>query len=299
MTKRIRLSVVLATHNEEENLPLSLPPLVGFADEILIADGESTDNTVKIAKSFGATVLPMTNKRMFHSNKQAAGTKATGEWILYLDADEILTESLKAEILQVLDGSHPSQKGAGLAEYLPASVQKAYLAHLHNLELRNQTEYSATQPITAYFIARKNWFLGSYLMHSGVFPDGVIRLVKNGTAVWPCKDVHETMDVAGGVGWLIEPMLHQADPTFSRYLMRANRYTSLTADQLASMQIPITLSSFLHYLLWKPIKLFALLFIRHKGFLDGFGGFVWALMSSLHWPIAYLKYVESSYTRRP
>ncbi|MBP9699664.1 glycosyltransferase family 2 protein [Candidatus Woesebacteria bacterium] len=297
MKKRVRLSVVIATHNEEENLPLSLPPLVGFADEILIADGESTDNTVKIAKSFGATVIPMTNKRMFHHNKQAAGDQASGEWILYLDADEIVTDALKEEILQILDGNHPSLQGVATADYLPTTVRKAYLAHLHNLEVRDQKKFQTSQRITAYFIARKNWFLGAYLMHAGVFPDGVIRLVKKGTAVWPCKDVHETMDVQGGVGWLIEPMLHQADPTFSRYLMRANRYTNLTADQLTSMHVPISFSSWIYYLIWKPLKIFVLLFFRHKGFKDGFSGFVWALMSGLHWPIAFLKYVESSYTR--
>lgn len=294
MKKELKLSVVIATHNEAENLQLSLPPLVGFADEILIADGESTDNTVKVAKSFGATVVPMTNKKMFHFNKQAVGEKAKGEWILYLDADEIVTPELKDEILQVISGVHPSTTVSNF-DYLPESVRKSYLAHYHNLELRNQKEYKTTAPITAYFIARKNWFLGSYLMHAGVFPDGVIRLVKNGTAVWPCKDVHETMDVTGGVSWLIEPMIHQADPTFSRYLLRANRYTSLTADQLKANQVPVSLPSFIHYVVWQPLKIFVLLFFRHKGYLDGFSGFVWSLLSGLHWPIAFLKYVESSY----
>lgn len=297
MKKDLLLSVVIATHNEAENLPACLVALVGFADEILIADGESTDNTVEIAKSYGAKVLPMTNKKMFHLNKQAAGEKAIGEWILYLDADEIITPSLKIEIMKVLKGVHPSMNTSSL-DYLPDSVRKTYEAHLHNLESRDKKIFKTVPPITAYFIARKNWFLGSYLMHSGVFPDGVIRLVKNGTAVWPCKDVHETMDVNGGVGWLIEPMIHQADPTFSRYLMRANRYTSLTADQLGSKRIPVTPLSFLVYLLWKPLKTFLLLFLRHKGFLDGFSGFVWALMSGLHWPIAFLKYVESSRVRK-
>jgi hypothetical protein len=102
------------------------------------------------------------------------------------------------------------------------------------------------------------------------------------------------MVVDGGVDWLEEAMIHMADPTFSRYLERANRYTSLTADGLQTKHIPKTIFSALTHLVWLPTKTFLLLFFRHKGFMDGFSGFVWALMSGLHFPIAYMKYVQKT-----
>lgn len=292
MTSKNRLSVIIATHNEEANLGKCLESVRDLADEIIVADGESTDRTVEIAKSFGATVLPMSNKRMFHFNKQEASDHARGEWLLFLDADEIVTEELAEEIRKVMEGTHTDwfhREGR-------SKEKKWFTAHMKAIEQRDHVTFSTAPPIHGYFIARKNFFLGRYLMHSGVYPDGVIRLVKKGTAYWPCKDVHETMIVQGGVSWLKNAMIHMADPTFKRYLMRANRYTSLTADALEKQHVSTSLPSVLYYIIVKPLFTFFLLFIRHKGFLDGFSGFIWALMSGLHWSIAYIKYMERKIT---
>lgn len=275
----MKLSVIVATHNESENIGRCLDAVRQIADEIIVADGESTDETVAIAESKGAIVLPMTNKRMFHYNKEEARKKASGDWILFLDADEIVTPELSEEIKKVVQG-----------EYHSAPLGKQFTKHMKFLENRDGIRFKREPPYVGYFIARKNFFLGSFLMHSGVYPDGVIRLVRAGRAFWPCKDVHETMAVDGGVSWLSEPMIHLADPTFSRYLQRANRYTDLTADALSRSHTPRNIGTATVYLLWKPIYTFFSLFIRHKGFLDGFSGFVWAMMSGLHHAIAYMKY---------
>lgn len=275
----MKLSVIIATHNEEANISACLDAVRDIADEILVADGESTDRTIEIARSKGATVLPMTNKRMFHFNKEEARKKAKGDWILFLDADEIVPTELAQEITDVVHG-----------RYTPARIGKQFAKHMRFIEERDRITFSKKAPFNGYFIARKNFFLGSFLMHSGVYPDGVIRLVRSGMGYWPCKDVHETMHVEGGVSWLSHPLIHLADPTFARYLERANRYTSLTADHLKTLNVPLNLFSMWEYVIWKPIKTFFLLFLRHKGVLDGFSGFMWALMSALHHPIAYLKY---------
>lgn len=280
---KFSLTVIIATHNEEANIGKCLDAVRDLADEILVADGGSTDRTVKIAKEKGAKVLPMTNNRMFHINKEEARKQAKSEWILFLDADEIITQGLAEEIDQVLDDSHQA---------LDLAKHKLFQSHMQNIAARDKVSFSQENPINGYFIARKNFFLGRFLMHSGVYPDGVIRLVRNGFGYWPCKDVHETMVVSGGMSWLSEPMIHMADPTFSRYLERANRYTSLTADKMAKDQVGRDVVTALNFTLYKPFVTFLYLFFRHKGFLDGFSGFVWALMSGLHHSIAYLKYVE-------
>lgn len=282
--KPVKLTVIIATHNEEVNIGACLDAVRDIADEILVADGESTDQTVEIAKAKGAVVLPMTNKRMFHFNKEEAREHAQGEWILFLDADEIVTLELADEIRQVILGTHVE---------MDLRKEKLFRMHMLNIALRDHIAFDQNPPINGYFIARKNFFLGRYLMHSGVYPDGVIRLVRNGKGYWPCKDVHETMIVDGGVSWLASPMIHMADPTFSRYLARANRYTSLTADSLQRTGLSINILTSMQYLVWKPMKTFLLLFFRHKGFLDGCSGFVWSLMSGLHHAMAYVKYVHA------
>ena len=87
----MRLSIVLAVHNEEQHLPECLKSVKGWCDEIVMVDGSSTDKTVEIAKQFGARVLVTDNLPLFHINKQKAIDAAQGDWILQLDADERVT----------------------------------------------------------------------------------------------------------------------------------------------------------------------------------------------------------------
>lgn len=281
----IKLSVAIATHNEEKNIAACLEAVKDIADEIVIVDGESTDKTVEIAKKHGAKVHVLPNQVMFHINKQKSFEFCKGEWILYLDADEIVTKALANEILEVVTDTH---------QEMELSANKMFLAHMNNISRRDGVNYSQSSPINGYFVARKNFFLGSYLMHSGVYPDGVIRLFRNGKGYLPAKSVHEQVVVEGGVSWLKEPMIHMSDPTFQRYMERANRYTSLTAEELKKHRVGKSPRTFINYIFVKPLMVFLMLFFRHRGFLDGFSGFVWALMSGLHWPMAYMKYLESN-----
>jgi len=251
----MKLSVVLATFNEEENIGACLRAVRQLADEIIIVDGQSTDKTVKIAKKYGAKVFITTNKPIFHINKQMAIDKAKGEWILQLDADEVVSPELKKEILRIIAGPRRS---------LPV----------------------------AYYLPRKNFFLGRWLKKGGQYPDYVIRFFEKGKAYLPCKSVHEQMKVIGKVGYLRNPLLHYTAPTFSRYLTNANRYTSLTAKEFKKNKLPVNFFTSMRYIVIAPVKTFFSLYCRHKGFLDGFPGFVFALFSGLHWPIAYMKYWE-------
>lgn len=280
----MKLSVAIATHNEEKNIAVCLNAVKEIADEIVIVDGESSDRTVAIARELGAKVHVLPNQKNFHINKQKSFEYCKGEWILYLDADEIVTKPLAREILQVVEGTH---------EEIDLNENRLFKLHMSNIAQRDGVAYSQKQPIVGYFVPRKNFFLGSYLMHSGVYPDGVIRLFKREKGHLPAKSVHEQVVVDGGVSWLKESLIHMSDPTFSRYLERANRYTSLTASQMAKDNLSRSIGSVINYLFVKPIWVFLMLFFRHKGFMDGFAGFVWSLMSALHWPIAYMKYLEN------
>jgi glycosyltransferase involved in cell wall biosynthesis len=252
------LSVVLATYNEEKNLASCLDSIKGLADEIVVIDGSSTDKTVEVAKKYEAKVIVTSNKPLFHINKQMAIDSATKDWILQLDADERLAPELAKEI--------------------------------------NETIKQWDNETMGYWIPRKNWFLGRFLTKGGQYPDYTLRLYRRGKGRLPCKSVHEQTVVEGEVGYLKNPLIHMADTSFRRYLMRWDRYTDLMARELreASSQ-KIAVARFceaLNHIFIKPAYWFILTYIRHKGFMDSWQGFVFSLFSSLRFPAAYIKYLK-------
>jgi len=245
----IKLSVVLATYNEAANIDRCLGSITSIADEIVVVDGNSTDNTAIQAKAFGARVILTSNKPMFHINKQMAIDAATGDWILQLDADEVVDTSL---------------------------------ANFIQHELKN-TQHAG------FWIKRKNWFLGKFLTKGGQYPDPVIRLFQRGKAGLPQQNVHEQIEVRGSIGMAEGHLLHYNAPTFSRYVTNANRYTDLTARSFYTNSVRLTFVNDWQYLVIKPLCTFCSLFFRHRGYVDGFPGFVFALFSGLHQAIAYMK----------
>lgn len=286
----MNLSVVLATFNEEENIGKCLDAVKDIADEIVVVDGSSTDKTVQIAKSKGAKVEITQNHPIFHINKQRAIDLAKGNWILQLDADEFISKSLAKEILKVTKMTEGE-----LEEYqrhLPH--RQLFLRHQQIIEVRDGKLGENSGPYVAFFLPRANYFLGKYLRYGGVYPDGVIRLIKKDKAYLPCKDVHEQMVVNGRVGWLENDLIHMSDPTFTRYLQRNNRYINLIVQELKGQNRPKNLVQMVNFLIFKPIHWFGLTFLRHKGFLDGYQGFIFSLFSALRFPKAYLRYLRSS-----
>lgn len=253
MQKKSTISVVLATFNEAKNLPRCLESVKNIADEIVIVDGTSTDNTVEIAKSYGAKVLVTTNPPMFHINKQKAIDMATKDWVLQLDADESVPLELAKEIQEKINNESLDLDG--------------------------------------YWVPRKNWYLGRYLMKGGVYPDYTLRLYRKGKGTLPMKDVHEQAVVEGKVGYLRNPLDHLADPDFKRYLMRFGRYTNLIAKELKEKNTGHDPITFIKYTLALPVWWFLLIYFRHKGFLDSWQGFVWAFFSALRFPVAYIKFL--------
>lgn len=279
-----KLSVVLAVRNEEENIGRCLESVRNIADEIVVVDEYSTDKTREIAESFGAKVYLEPHHDIFHITKQKALDYATGDWILQLDADEVVTEDLAREIWRVINHQSP------ITNY---QSQKARLFQKHQklIEERDGPIGKKTGEIVGYFIPRRNMFLGKPLIHAGVYPDGVIRLVKRGKARFPQKSVHEQIQLDGDVSWLESDLLHYDSPTLKRYLSRLNRYTDLKAQELKNSKTPRNFWSFLRFTVIYPSSYFLLLYIRHRGFLDGVSGFLWSFFSALHFPIAYFKFL--------
>lgn len=254
-------SVVLATHNEEKNLSKCLKSIEDLADEIIVVDGESTDRTIEIAKTFGAQVFSTTNKKNFHINKQMAMDKAKGDLILQLDADELVDTELKEFIKKLLSSLEKKEKLDDVA----------------------------------WWIKRKNFFCGRWLSKGGQYPDPVIRLYLKNKAYLPAKDVHEQMQVDGQTATAKGHLLHYSNPTFGDYWRKFQTYTSFKAQQLKDEKLKINPVTLIKYLLFEPLKTFLLIYLRHKGFVDGWQGFVFAFFSALHHPIAYIKFMKIAY----
>lgn len=279
---RKKISVVLATFNEEKNIKACLDSVKDWADEMIVIDEFSTDDTVNIAKKIGAKVFQEPHEPIFHVTKNKAINKAKYEWILQLDADERITPEMKKEILGILDGEYFGYDN--WISPLKATINKIIKIYPEPKPL--------TEAASAYWLPRKNFFLGRYLTHTGQYPDPVIRLFQKGKAILPAKSVHEQMKVDGPIGWLKSDLDHYATPDFSRYLLRENRYSSLEATDLKKQGVKISFFNTLNYLFFMPAGTFFRLYIRHRGFLDGFPGFVFSIYSGFHHAFSYMKLWE-------
>lgn len=287
---KIKLSVVLATRNEEENIARCLKSVSVIANEIIVFDEYSEDKTKEIAEKFGAKVYLEPHHDIFHITKQKAIDMAKGEWILQMDADEVITAELANEIASVINMTNEE-----IINRKPKSekLKSLFERHQRLIEKRDGKIDTDSNEVVAFFIPRRNMFLGKPLIYAGVYPDPAIRLIKRGKAYLPAKSVHEIMQIDGKIAWLYSDMEHYDSPTLKRYLIRLNRYTDLNMQELKDRKLKKNAFSFLNYVFIKPFLTFLNLFFRHKGFLDGANGFLWSFFSALHFPIAYFKYLTN------
>ncbi len=255
-----KISVVLATYNEEENIARCLQSVKEIASEIVIVDGTSKDKTVEVAKSFGAKIKVTDNPPNFHINKQKAIDMATGDWILQLDADERVSKELAEEIRKIIS---------------------------------EDTEENG------FWMPRKNYFLGRFLMKGGQYPDYTVRLYRRGKGKLPQKDVHEQAVIEGKVGYLKEALLHYPYKNFSAYASKWMRYNHLLAfqidEEMKKKNRILRIYYGIAYLLAKPAHWMLTAYGRHKGFMDGWQGFVFAIMSALRFPVSYILYLQNNF----
>ncbi len=260
------LSVVLATHNEAHNIERCLKSVYDIADEIVIVDGESDDETVAVAQKFDVKkkliVISTKNLKNFHIMKQQAIDTATSEWILQIDADEALSAQLASEISDLVT---------------------------HNL---------TGSTANGYWMPRLNYFLGKPLRKGGQYPDKTLRLYKNGFGRLPCKNIHEQAEVDGLVSDLKHDLLHYPYPNFSVFVDKWMRYSSLEATRSYKSGMRPSFKNALKYCIWKPKIWFLSTYFRHKGFQDGIPGFMFSLFSALRFIAEYALVYELSISKK-
>lgn len=185
------LSVIIITKNEEANLQACLES-VRFADQWVVVDNASTDNTCAIARAFGAQVTETAAWPGFGPQKNLALGLATQEWVLSLDADERVTPELAAEIQQAV---------------------------LHGAA-------------DAFEIPRLTQFCGQWIHHCGWTPDPVLRLFRRGQGRFSDDLVHERVILSSGaVSRLNSKLLHYSYPTPAHYWRKLEQYSLAWATQ--------------------------------------------------------------------
>lgn len=190
----MKISIALITLNEEANLPrtlASVQPLVRDGQgDVIVVDSGSVDRTLEIARSYGAKVFSEPWKG-FAAQKNSAMEKAAGDWVLQLDADEVLEPELADEI---------------------------------------RIAMNATETLVGYWIPRKNFFLGRWIKHGGFYPDPKLRLVRRGAGKFEEYGAHPTIKVNGSTRRLKHALIHNAYPTLRGYIDHMNSYSSSGAE---------------------------------------------------------------------
>jgi glycosyltransferase involved in cell wall biosynthesis len=242
------LTVITLTLNEQRNISDCLAS-AQWADEMIVIDSGSTDRTVEIARGFTPSVYSIAWEG-YGAARNFALQKAGGDWILWLDADERVTPELAEEIRGILKSEH--------------------------------------QTVDGYAIARRAYFLGRWIRHSGWYPGRVVRLFRKGKGHFSETRVHEQLQLDGIAATTRHDLLHLTDPDLDHYLYKFNKYTSLAADDMMAAGRTFKLRDFL----LRPPFQFVKMYILRRGFLDGIQGFILAVLSSAYVFTKYAKLWE-------
>jgi glycosyltransferase involved in cell wall biosynthesis len=246
----MRISIAILACNEAANLRRTLPS-VAWADELVLVDSGSTDDTVAIAEEFGAKVY-VESWKGYGAQMNSAIDKCTCAWVFSLDADEELTPELQAEIQTLLKG---------------------------------EPEFDA------YWVPRRNQIFGRWMRHGGQYPDYKLRLFRQGTARLPeDTEPHATPKWTGPKGKLRGDLLHYQYPTIALYIEHMNRYSSASVPLvLRKGRNCLGLLEFLAMTVVNPILTFIKNYLFRLGFLDGREGLLFHSYHSAYVSWKYAK----------
>ncbi|RUM46381.1 MAG: glycosyltransferase family 2 protein [Hydrogenothermus sp.] len=188
---KLPLSIAIITYNEEENLPRTLDAIKDIAEEIIIVDSHSTDKTVEIAKNYGAKVF-IENWKGFRDQKNSALEKCTNEWILFLDADEVVSKELKEEIIKAIE----AQKADG------------------------------------FYINRKTYYIGKFLDYIWQPDWVLRLVRQNANPRWEGGNIHEYLRINGKTDKLQGYLYHYTYKDLSDHFNKSLKYAKISAEEM-------------------------------------------------------------------
>lgn len=255
--RKEKISVYIVTYNGEKTIKESLES-VKFADEIILVDTYSTDNTIKICRNYTDKIIQI-NFEGFGKLRQFALEQTSYNWVLTIDADEIVTEELKQEIIYKL--THDFDKDV-------------------------------------YFIPRKTFFLNHWVKHCGWYPDYHIpRLFNKNKMKYRKSDlVHEgyILETNTKIGYLKGNIIHYSFSSVEDILNKTRLYTNLMKKQMYEAKKVAKFHQLVFYPLWSFLKMY----IIKTGFLDGKIGFLVSVFHSYYTFIKYFNLWELRYIHK-
>jgi glycosyltransferase involved in cell wall biosynthesis len=246
----IKLSAVIITKNEEKNIGRCIDSLVTVADEIIIVDSFSTDNTEREVNKRGLQLIKQ-EWLGYSETKNFANAVTTCDFILSIDADEVLSEELINSINQ---------------------FKKSPAAEAANVN-------------------RLTNYCGKWIKHSGWYPEYKTRIFKKDAAYWS-GTIHEELKFSSPPKTIVKlegDLLHYSYPTVESHLKKMLPYAFLAAKKDFDKGKKYMLLT--HGIL-KPFWMFNRKYFLNLGFLDGFYGFVIAVISSFERFLRYIKFIE-------
>ncbi len=267
------VSILILTHNEEKNIQACMQS-VSWSDDIHVFDSFSNDTTLEKARSLGAKTFqhPFEN---YGLQREAARKSIPYKypWVLSLDADERVDDQLASEIQAIAAAHHTPHK--------------------------------------AYRMRRKDYFMGSWIKYSTLYPSWFIRLYRHADIHYPERSVHEYPVVNGSIGELRGHLLHHSfNKGMSEWMSKHNRYSELEAteamkdlseigiqfDTIFDVIDPVKrrriLKKVSHRLPLRPILRFLYMYVLRRGFLDGRNGIVYCTMLAFYELLIVLKIEE-------
>lgn len=253
--RRETLSVVLMTKNEGARLAACLDCVAGWADEIVVIDDLSTDRTVEIARRYTEKVFSLASEDNHDRQWNRGSERASGEWILHIDADEVVTDSLKNAIDQVLAGG---------------------------------TVHSAFE------MMRKNFFLGRPMRYGGWYHRHLV-LFRRARARCVGRGIHVRLQVNGSIGMLNADIEHYPCTSLTQFIERQNHYTEVEAVRLREERGLLPMRTIGFQIGWRPVKLFWKSYVKNQGYREDAHGLVFALLHAFMHAMLWAKYWELAY----
>lgn len=253
----VRLSALVIARNEEAGIARCLEAL-SFCDEIVLVDAESTDRTVEIAREYTDRVW-VEPWRGYSEQKSFALAKCRGDWVLWIDADEVVSAELRDEIARATGAASIDDESAA-----------------------TPVDGSTAMPV-AYELSRRVFYLGGWIRHGGWGEDRVVRLFRRGRAQFSQDRVHERLLVDGPVESLSGVLEHYTYRGLAHHWGKIRNLASLGAEQAWERGRRASLGD----LAFRPLARGLKIFVWKRGFLDGWRG---AIIAGMGMAYVFLKY---------